>query len=127
MSVPTREEQFCGYARNLTRQFSLLKGTLGNPWVGAGAACGARGYSHAMAERMMRGGRRARSPITEKGPSWGERLRAMRNLPPFLRMVWGTHRGMVAGICALRLLRAFVPIATLWIGKLIVDAVVAAT
>jgi ATP-binding cassette subfamily B protein len=51
----------------------------------------------------------------------------MRNLPPFLRMVWRTHRGMVAGICALRLLRAFVPLATLWIGKLIVDAVVAAT
>ena len=51
----------------------------------------------------------------------------MRNLPPFLRMVWGTHRGMVAGICALRLLRAFVPVATLWIGKLIIDAVVTAT
>jgi len=51
----------------------------------------------------------------------------MRNLPPFLRMVWGTHRGMVAGICALRLLRAFVPVATLWIGKLVIDAVVAAT
>ncbi|MDB4949440.1 MAG: transporter ATP-binding protein [Gemmatimonadetes bacterium] len=57
-------------------------------------------------------------------PSWGERLRAMRNLPPFLRMVWATHRGYTAGIAALRLLRAFVPIATLWIGKLIVDAVV---
>jgi ATP-binding cassette subfamily B protein len=50
----------------------------------------------------------------------------MRNLPPFLRMVWATHRGMVAGICALRLLRAFIPIATLWIGKLIIDAVVVA-
>jgi ATP-binding cassette subfamily B protein len=50
----------------------------------------------------------------------------MRNLPPFLRMVWETHRGMVVGICLLRLLRAFVPVATLWIGKLIIDAVVAA-
>ena len=49
----------------------------------------------------------------------------MRNLPPFLRMVWGTHRGYTAAILALRLVRAFLPIATLWIGKLIVDAVVA--
>jgi ATP-binding cassette subfamily B protein len=80
-----------------------------------------------MAERRQHVGRRARSPITETAPTWGERLRAMRNLPPFLRMVWRTHRGMVAGICALRLLRAFVPIATLWVGKLIVDAVVFAT
>jgi ATP-binding cassette subfamily B protein len=78
-----------------------------------------------MAEARQHVGRRARSPA-EKTPSWGERLRAMRNLPPFLRMVWGTHRGMVAGICLLRLLRAFVPVATLWIGKLIIDAVVAA-
>lgn len=51
----------------------------------------------------------------------------MRNVPPFLRMVWETHRGYVATIAALRLLRAFVPIATLWVGKLIVDEVVEAT
>jgi ATP-binding cassette subfamily B protein len=48
----------------------------------------------------------------------------MRNVPPFLGMVWRTHRGYTAGIAALRLLRAFLPLATLWIGKLIVDAVV---
>ncbi|HKP76350.1 MAG TPA: ABC transporter ATP-binding protein [Longimicrobiaceae bacterium] len=79
-----------------------------------------------MAQARQHIGRRAKSP-SEKPPTWGERLRAMRNLPPFLRMVWGTHRGMVVGICALRLLRAFVPVATLWIGKLVIDAVVAAT
>jgi ATP-binding cassette, subfamily B, bacterial len=60
-------------------------------------------------------------------PTWAQRLRAMRNLPPFLRMVWRTHRGYVAGIATLRLLRAFVPIASLWAGKLIVDAVVEAS
>ena len=48
----------------------------------------------------------------------------MRNLPPFLRMVWETHRGYTAAIVALRLVRAFVPLASLWIGKLIIDAVV---
>ncbi|HEU4881879.1 MAG TPA: ABC transporter ATP-binding protein [Longimicrobium sp.] len=70
--------------------------------------------------------RRPRRPAPES-PSWAERMRAMRNLPPFLRMVWETHRGYVAGIALLRLLRAFIPIATLWVGKLIVDAVVEAT
>lgn len=58
-------------------------------------------------------------------PTWAQRWRAMRNLPPFLRMVWNTHRGYVTGTALLRLLRAFVPIASLWVGKLIVDAVVA--
>lgn len=50
----------------------------------------------------------------------------MRNLPPFLRMVWATHPGYVAGILALRLLRALVPVTVLWVGKLIVDRIVAA-
>ncbi len=72
----------------------------------------------------MRGGRGAPGAA---GPSWGERARAMRNVPPFLRMVWETHRGYAAGVAALRLLRAFVPLATLWVGKSIVDAVVEAT
>ena len=50
----------------------------------------------------------------------------MRNLPPFLRTVWETHRGYTAAIILLRLVRSFIPIATLWIGKLIVDTVVEA-
>ena len=70
---------------------------------------------------------RRRRPGAEGPPTWAQRWRAMRNLPPFLRMVWGTHRGYVAGIALLRLLRAFVPLASLWVGKLIVDAVVEAT
>ena len=61
---------------------------------------------------------------TGEAPSWGERLRAMRNLPPFLRTVWETHRGYTAAIVALRFLRAFIPVATLWVGKLIVDSIV---
>src|SRR5688572_1066748 len=70
--------------------------------------------------------RRRRAP-DDAPPTWAQRWRAMRNLPPFLRMVWGTHRGYVTGIALLRLLRAFVPVASLWVGKLIVDAVVEAS
>ena len=50
-------------------------------------------------------------------------MEATRNLPPFLRMVWETHRGYLVGIALLRLLRAFIPLATLWVGKLIVDRI----
>jgi ATP-binding cassette subfamily B protein len=70
---------------------------------------------------------RSRRTPAPAPPTWAQRMKAMRNLPPFLRMVWETHRGYVTGIALLRLLRAFIPIATLWVGKLIVDAVVEAS
>ncbi len=40
-------------------------------------------------------------------------------------MVWGTHRGYTAAMIVLRFARALVPIAMLWVGKLIIDVVVA--
>ena len=48
----------------------------------------------------------------------------MRNVPPFLRLIWETHRGYLIGIALLRFLRSFVPLASLWVGKLLVDAIV---
>ena len=65
------------------------------------------------------------APPAEK-PSWGERFAALKNIPPLLRMVWTTHRGYAGAIVALRIVRALVPLAILWIGKLIIDGVVAA-
>lgn len=55
-----------------------------------------------------------------------ERLVALRHLPPFIRLVWQTHRGLTAAMLLLRLARAFIPVGLLWIGKLIIDSVVAA-
>jgi len=49
---------------------------------------------------------------------------ALRYVPPLLRMVWDTHHLYTLGMVVLRLARAFVPVATLWVGKLIIDAVV---
>ena len=69
--------------------------------------------------------RRPPTAPAEKLP-WRERLRALRYVPALLRLVWHTHRGYAAGVAALRLLRAGVPVLTLWVGKLLVDAVVAA-
>ncbi|MBA3439687.1 MAG: ABC transporter ATP-binding protein, partial [Pyrinomonadaceae bacterium] len=59
-------------------------------------------------------------------PTWRERLQSLRYVPPLVKLVWQTHRPYTAVMIVLRLLRAFVPIATLWVGKLIIDTVVAA-
>jgi ATP-binding cassette subfamily B protein len=55
-----------------------------------------------------------------------ERIAVLRNVPPFVALVWRTHRGLTAAMVALRFVRAFVPVAALWVGKLIIDSVVAA-
>ena len=70
-----------------------------------------------------RGGRNEKP--TEK-PSFRERMKALRYVPQLLSLVWNTHRGFTIAMALLRLVRAFVPIATLWIGKLIIDGVVTA-
>jgi ATP-binding cassette subfamily B protein len=62
----------------------------------------------------------------KKAPTWRERRAALHYLPPFIALVWQSHRGYTAAMVVLRLLRAFVPVAILWIGKLIIDFVVAA-
>jgi ATP-binding cassette subfamily B protein len=61
-----------------------------------------------------------------KPPSWSERLQALKYVPPLLKLVFQTHRGYTAGILALRAVRSFIPLAVLWIGKLIIDGVIAA-
>ncbi|HYT71404.1 MAG TPA: ABC transporter ATP-binding protein [Gemmatimonadales bacterium] len=60
-----------------------------------------------------------------KPPTWGERLEALKYVPPLLKLVYETHRGYTVAILALRAIRSFVPLAVLWIGKLIIDGVIA--
>ena len=76
-------------------------------------------------DSSRRGGGRQREKPGEK-PSFRERMQALRYVPQLLRLVWATHRGFTIAMGLLRLARAFVPIATLWIGKLIIDGVVTA-
>ncbi len=49
--------------------------------------------------------------------------RSLRNLPPFLALVWRTGPVLVAATLALRLVRAALPVAVLFVAKLIVDEV----
>ncbi|TMN16387.1 ABC transporter ATP-binding protein [Pseudoxanthomonas sp. X-1] len=57
-------------------------------------------------------------------PSLRERFAAMRNVPPFLRMVWATSPWLTVGSLGLRLVKALLPIAALYVGKLIIDEAV---
>jgi ATP-binding cassette subfamily B protein len=61
-----------------------------------------------------------------KPPTWGERLQALKYVPPLLKFVYETHRGYTVAILVLRVVRSFIPLAVLWIGKLIIDGVIAA-
>ena len=54
-------------------------------------------------------------------PSLRERFDAMRNLPPFLRQIWATSPALTLTSIGLRVVRAFLPILTLYVGKLIID------
>ncbi|MCD9086881.1 ABC transporter ATP-binding protein [Stenotrophomonas sp. SY1] len=61
---------------------------------------------------------------TQAKPSLRERMNAMRNLPPFLRQVWQTSRILTIASLGLRLIRALLPVAMLYVGKLIIDEAV---
>src|SRR4030095_17013523 len=58
-------------------------------------------------------------------PTFRERFAALQYIPPLLKLVWETHRGYTIAMAVLRLMRSGIPVAMLWVGKLIIDAVVA--
>ena len=53
-----------------------------------------------------------------------ERVGALRHLPAFLKLIWYTSPALTVGNVLLRLLRAGLPLAMLYVGKLILDDVV---
>ncbi len=53
-----------------------------------------------------------------------ERFGALRTLRPFMAMVWRTSPSLTMGLLVLRVLRALLPVVSLYIGKLIIDDVV---
>ena len=59
--------------------------------------------------------------------SMRERLGALKNLPPFVRLVWETSRPLTIAQGLLRLVRALLPVIVLYVGKLIIDEVVELT
>ncbi len=66
----------------------------------------------------------SRSPDSPP-PTWGQRLAALQYVPPLVRLVFQTHRRYTIAILVLRAIRSFIPVAVLWVGKLIIDSVIA--
>ncbi len=52
------------------------------------------------------------------------RFKALRTLPPFFKMIWETSPSMALGNACLRLIKAALPLAMLYLGKLIIDEVI---
>ena len=59
--------------------------------------------------------------------AWRDRLSALNNLPPVLKLLWESGRRAVLASVGFRLIGALLPVAALWVGKLIIDLVVAAS
>ena len=66
-----------------------------------------------------------RRPSTEPA-TWNERLAALRYVPALFRLIWRTHRRYATAMIVLRVARSVVPVTTFWVGKLILDSVIAA-
>ena len=70
-------------------------------------------------------GQSSRAAAKEPPPkeSLRERLGALRNIWPFISSVWKTSPALCIATITLRLLRALLPVVTLYVGKLIIDEV----
>ncbi|MGH9448654.1 MAG: hypothetical protein ACRD3O_23505, partial [Terriglobia bacterium] len=68
-------------------------------------------------------GERAHNPEQESGrgswKAWTERLQALRNLPPLVKLMWQAGPSSVVMGTAARILTGIVPLATLDIGRII--------
>lgn len=71
---------------------------------------------------MARPARRA--PLASDKLSLKERFQALKNLPRFFRFIWKVNPWMTLGNALLRIVKAVIPLVTLYIGKLIIDEVV---
>ena len=68
---------------------------------------------------MRAKGSTGNAPLT-----WRERVKALSNLPRFFRLVWETSPGIMVGNVVLRVAKSAIPVAILYVGKLIIDQVV---
>jgi ATP-binding cassette subfamily B protein len=66
-------------------------------------------------------GRRRAEPA-----GWKEKLAALRYVPPLFLLIWRTHRGYATAMIGLRALSSVIPVSAFWVGKLILDSVIAA-
>ncbi|PVY40497.1 ABC transporter ATP-binding protein [Pontibacter virosus] len=61
---------------------------------------------------------------TDDKKSFREQVGALKNLPKFFRLIWNTSPSMTIGNVLLRLVKSAIPLAMLYVGKLIIDEVI---
>src|ERR1700682_1185315 len=61
--------------------------------------------------------------ISKPAPRWRERLQALRNIPPVLRMVWEAAPKVIVASVTLRVMTARLPLAVLKVTQVIIDNV----
>ncbi|MDW8288974.1 MAG: ABC transporter ATP-binding protein, partial [Flammeovirgaceae bacterium] len=63
-------------------------------------------------------------PQTDQKITLKERLNALQYIPKFFRLVWQTSPSMALSIILLRIAKSLIPLATLYVGKLLLDEVI---
>ena len=61
--------------------------------------------------------------ISKPAPRWRERLQALKNIPPVLRMVWEAAPKVIVASLSLRVMAALLPLAVLKVTQVIIDDV----
>src|SRR6201999_3489713 len=64
------------------------------------------------------------SPSQDVTPRWRERVAALKNMPPIFRMVWEAAPGVIVASLTCRVLVALIPLAALYVTKVIVNDIV---
>jgi ATP-binding cassette, subfamily B, bacterial len=62
-------------------------------------------------------------PRTLPRPKWGERLRALGNIPPVFKMVWEAAPEIVVSSSVVRIILALIPVTMLAVTRLIIDSI----
>lgn len=75
------------------------------------------------ATTAARSGSTTIEPAAGAGSAWGDRLRALKNVPPVLRFVWDSGPSVVFWNIAIRVIVAFLPVGIGIIGRFIIDGV----
>ncbi len=73
-----------------------------------------------MLKRLLNSKKRPWLDEGDKGSGWN----SLKQIPPFLKLIWETHRGMTAANVALRFIKSLMPLLILFIGKEIIDEII---
>src|SRR6476659_7870761 len=62
--------------------------------------------------------------LSAQARAWRQRLRALKNLPPVLALLWNSGPLLVSLGTGFRVLSALIPVSVLFVSKLIIDSIV---